>query len=103
MFRTSSMTLPMYIEAMRPHTKSGFLVKSRGPGCRLNNVSMPSSTAVVPDPGMPSVSSGIMAPPVDELFAASGEATPAIMPVSYTHLRAHETPEHLVCRLLLEK
>src|SRR5678815_1420638 len=21
------------------------------------------------------------------------------MPVSYTHLRAHETPEHLVCRL----
>eukprot|EP00658_Telonema_sp_P-2_P013997 TRINITY_DN15307_c0_g1_i4.p1 TRINITY_DN15307_c0_g1~~TRINITY_DN15307_c0_g1_i4.p1 ORF type:complete len:116 (-),score=19.31 TRINITY_DN15307_c0_g1_i4:22-369(-) len=26
-----------------------------------------------------------------------------MMPVSYTHLRAHETPEHLVCRLLLEK
>src|SRR5678816_3623528 len=26
-----------------------------------------------------------------------------IEPVSYTHLRAHETPEHLVCRLLLEK
>src|SRR5678816_4154599 len=24
------------------------------------------------------------------------------LPVSYTHLRAHETPEHLVCRLLLE-
>src|SRR5678816_488060 len=24
-----------------------------------------------------------------------------IIPVSYTHLRAHETPEHLVCRLLL--
>src|SRR5674536_388144 len=24
-------------------------------------------------------------------------------PVSYTHLRAHETPEHLVCRLLLEQ
>src|SRR5678815_3153185 len=26
-----------------------------------------------------------------------------IIPVSYTHLRAHETPEQLVCRLLLEK
>src|SRR5678815_2806739 len=25
------------------------------------------------------------------------------IPVSYTHLRAHETPEQLVCRLLLEK
>src|SRR5678816_3405056 len=23
-----------------------------------------------------------------------------VVPVSYTHLRAHETPEHLVCRLL---
>eukprot|EP00658_Telonema_sp_P-2_P062399 TRINITY_DN51069_c0_g1_i1.p1 TRINITY_DN51069_c0_g1~~TRINITY_DN51069_c0_g1_i1.p1 ORF type:complete len:205 (+),score=48.48 TRINITY_DN51069_c0_g1_i1:234-848(+) len=27
----------------------------------------------------------------------------AVEAVSYTHLRAHETPEHLVCRLLLEK
>ena len=27
----------------------------------------------------------------------------ALNPVSYTHLRAHETPEHIVCRLLLEK
>src|SRR5678816_3312237 len=32
-----------------------------------------------------------------------GPAAPAPrpVPVSYTHLRAHETPEHLVCRLLL--
>ena len=29
--------------------------------------------------------------------------TRRVWPVSYTHLRAHETPEHLVCRLLLEK
>eukprot|EP00658_Telonema_sp_P-2_P058676 TRINITY_DN4719_c0_g2_i14.p1 TRINITY_DN4719_c0_g2~~TRINITY_DN4719_c0_g2_i14.p1 ORF type:complete len:434 (-),score=60.00 TRINITY_DN4719_c0_g2_i14:111-1412(-) len=28
---------------------------------------------------------------------------PNLATVSYTHLRAHETPEHLVCRLLLEK
>ena len=26
-----------------------------------------------------------------------------IITVSYTHLRAHETPEHIVCRLLHEK
>src|SRR5678815_2998091 len=32
--------------------------------------------------------------------SVSGSTT---APVSYTHLRAHETPEHLVCRLLLEK
>src|SRR5678816_1691775 len=33
----------------------------------------------------------------------SGCQPVAAHPVSYTHLRAHETPEHLVCRLLLEK
>ena len=27
--------------------------------------------------------------------------SPGTTAVSYTHLRAHETPEHLVCRLLL--
>src|SRR5664280_911437 len=32
----------------------------------------------------------------------SSSATPSI-PVSYTHLRAHETVLDLVCRLLLEK
>ena len=39
---------------------------------------------------------------------ALGAALPAckqngILPVSYTHLRAHETVLDLVCRLLLEK
>src|SRR5678815_453915 len=32
-----------------------------------------------------------------------GNSAYNVYPVSYTHLRAHETPEHLVCRLLLEK
>src|SRR5678816_840986 len=31
-----------------------------------------------------------------------GHHSTGALPVSYTHLRAHETPEHLVCRLLLE-
>src|SRR5678816_915429 len=35
--------------------------------------------------------------------AQSLAAEPGTISVSYTHLRAHETPEHLVCRLLLEK
>eukprot|EP00658_Telonema_sp_P-2_P054165 TRINITY_DN4310_c0_g1_i2.p1 TRINITY_DN4310_c0_g1~~TRINITY_DN4310_c0_g1_i2.p1 ORF type:complete len:239 (-),score=43.56 TRINITY_DN4310_c0_g1_i2:13-729(-) len=35
--------------------------------------------------------------------AAENGHWPTPLPVSYTHLRAHETPEHLVCRLLLEK
>ena len=29
--------------------------------------------------------------------------TASLIPVSYTHLRAHETRHDLVCRLLLEK
>src|SRR5678816_3757207 len=37
-------------------------------------------------------------------FLADDPATSVLVvytePVSYTHLRAHETPEHLVCRLL---
>src|SRR5678816_2206134 len=33
----------------------------------------------------------------------AGNSVLRLRTVSYTHLRAHETPEHLVCRLLLEK
>src|SRR5678816_1755416 len=43
---------------------------------------------------------------MDEPFGALDALTREKLqqePVSYTHLRAHETPEHLVCRLLLEK
>src|SRR5678816_2502077 len=31
-------------------------------------------------------------------FASASVNLLALIPVSYTHLRAHETPEHLVCR-----
>ena len=34
-----------------------------------------------------------------DMYTALGEESP----VSYTHLRAHETDSYLVCRLLLEK
>ena len=33
----------------------------------------------------------------------SGQRLAWVTPVSYTHLRAHETKANLVCRLLLEK
>src|SRR5678816_4868013 len=45
-----------------------------------------------------------LSPKVDLIsFTGSTAVGKRIMAVSYTHLRAHETPEHLVCRLLLEK
>src|SRR5678815_4943554 len=37
------------------------------------------------------------------IIAIRSPIFPPLATVSYTHLRAHETPEHLVCRLLLEK
>ena len=37
------------------------------------------------------------------LAGAALEYQNAVAPVSYTHLRAHETVLDLVCRLLLEK
>ena len=40
--------------------------------------------------------------PVETSLASLPISFPYV-PVSYTHLRAHETPEHLVCRLRLEK
>eukprot|EP00658_Telonema_sp_P-2_P059190 TRINITY_DN4792_c0_g1_i1.p3 TRINITY_DN4792_c0_g1~~TRINITY_DN4792_c0_g1_i1.p3 ORF type:complete len:110 (+),score=32.37 TRINITY_DN4792_c0_g1_i1:585-914(+) len=41
--------------------------------------------------------------PIPSSTPTLATATSNPIPVSYTHLRAHETPEHLVCRLLLEK
>eukprot|EP00658_Telonema_sp_P-2_P059069 TRINITY_DN4775_c0_g1_i4.p1 TRINITY_DN4775_c0_g1~~TRINITY_DN4775_c0_g1_i4.p1 ORF type:complete len:137 (-),score=54.14 TRINITY_DN4775_c0_g1_i4:112-522(-) len=38
-----------------------------------------------------------------DLFPGIRPEDAGLQAVSYTHLRAHETPEHLVCRLLLEK
>eukprot|EP00658_Telonema_sp_P-2_P038103 TRINITY_DN27384_c0_g1_i1.p1 TRINITY_DN27384_c0_g1~~TRINITY_DN27384_c0_g1_i1.p1 ORF type:complete len:113 (+),score=47.19 TRINITY_DN27384_c0_g1_i1:92-430(+) len=40
---------------------------------------------------------------VEAMTSPAMEQVIKLLPVSYTHLRAHETPEHLVCRLLLEK
>ena len=37
------------------------------------------------------------------LAVQAGTDGKGIIPVSYTHLRAHETGRNLVCRLLLEK
>ena len=40
---------------------------------------------------------------MDDMIDTAGTLVKAAEAVSYTHLRAHETPEHIVCRLLLEK
>ncbi len=53
----------------------------RGPGVTLSAISAPSRMAVVPDPGMPSVSSGTKEPVQAALFADSGAARPLTEPL----------------------
>eukprot|EP00658_Telonema_sp_P-2_P080301 TRINITY_DN7965_c0_g1_i6.p1 TRINITY_DN7965_c0_g1~~TRINITY_DN7965_c0_g1_i6.p1 ORF type:complete len:806 (-),score=162.01 TRINITY_DN7965_c0_g1_i6:43-2460(-) len=70
-----------------------------GLGDSMNTVEAAESGAV--SPSSPTSSSS---PPKSSYTPeAATKRLKAAFPVSYTHLRAHETPEHLVCRLLLEK
>ena len=75
------MKLPTIMLAISPQATCGLSWNSSGPGVMLNMISAPISTAVVPVPGIPSVSSGIIAPPAAPLFAASGAATPWMAPL----------------------
>src|SRR5680860_1315773 len=45
---------------------------------------------------------GHIQPKYAQIFTYNYKAADTITPVSYTHLRAHETDSYLVCRLLLE-
>src|SRR5450756_3053026 len=75
-----------------------FITRLLAPSSRLSVVSMSSAYS----PRRPVVelmrSSSTM-----YFLSSAGEILPAATPVSYTHLRAHETRHDLVCRLLLEK
>src|SRR5450756_134156 len=54
-------------------------------------------------PGISSTSPMYMTTPLFVSWPPTRHLLPTSMPVSYTHLRAHETRHDLVCRLLLEK
>src|SRR5674536_188686 len=64
------------------------------------------ATACATSPKVPRrvlISFGLLRRPSQIMSAASSALISGNASVSYTHLRAHETPEHLVCRLLLEQ
>eukprot|EP00658_Telonema_sp_P-2_P025166 TRINITY_DN20132_c0_g1_i2.p1 TRINITY_DN20132_c0_g1~~TRINITY_DN20132_c0_g1_i2.p1 ORF type:complete len:100 (+),score=19.21 TRINITY_DN20132_c0_g1_i2:477-776(+) len=80
---------------------SGVFDCSSSTGCRsctCRTETCPRSSPVTKK--SPSIVTSIDWIPLRTSVSASGAP---LIPVSYTHLRAHETPEHLVCRLLLEK
>ena len=78
---STPMTLPVYMLAIRPHTKSGFSLNSIGPGCSPQMMSPPSITAAVGEPGMPSVIIGSMAATPAAWAAVSGATTPSSSPL----------------------
>ena len=74
-------TLAIYREEIRLQQNSGLVSNSRGPGFRPHIMRPPSSTAPVPEPGMPRASSGAKAPAAAELLPASEAAMPSMAPV----------------------
>src|SRR6185295_7072138 len=78
---TRPTTLPRYIDAIRPQTKSLCSTNSSGPGLRPHTINPPSRIAAVPEPGMPSASIGSNAAVPDACAAVSGANTPSIRPL----------------------
>ena len=74
-------TLPRYMLAIRPQTKSFCSTNSSGPGCRPQISRPPSSTAAVGEPGTPSESIGSSAEVPAACAAVSGATTPSISPL----------------------
>src|SRR3546814_14199252 len=70
-FMMNNITLAMNSDAIKPQTNSGLVSNSTGPGVMLYRVSAPIITAVVPEPGTPSVSMGTNEPIADDVAAAS--------------------------------
>ncbi len=67
--------------AMRPQKSAGSLTMTSGPGWTPCTISAPSSSAMMPLAGSPSVSSGMNDVCAAALLADSGPATPAMAPV----------------------
>src|SRR2546428_526093 len=73
---TTSMRLPIHIEAIRRQNRAGLEVMTCGPGWILWMVIAPTISAMTAFSGMPSVSNGIKDVCAPALLADSGPATP---------------------------
>ena len=77
----SRITLPTYIEAMKPQKSCGSFLMRSGPGVTPWTIMAASSSAATGTPGTPRASMGTKAPEVAALLADSGPATPATAPL----------------------
>ena len=80
-FSTTSIRLPIHIDAISPQNNPGLDVITCGPGWMLWMVIAPTIIAITAFSGIPSVSSGMNDVCAPALFAASGPATPWIAPL----------------------
>ena len=80
-FRITSIALPIHIDTIRPQNNSGLRVITIGPGWMLWIIIAPNISAITAPVGMPIVSSGMKHVCAAALLAASGPATPRMLPV----------------------
>ena len=78
---TTSMALPIHIEAIMPQNRSGFLVMTSGPGWMPWMIIAPTIRAITALDGMPRVNIGMNDVWAAALLAASGAATPSTAPL----------------------
>src|SRR5262249_39943526 len=78
---TTRMMLPIQKLATSPQKMSGCSLISRGPGTIPWIINAPRMSAITASPGMPRLMVGMKSPCTEECVAASGQATPSIMPV----------------------
>src|SRR5574344_2347844 len=67
--------------ANKPQTKSPLVWNSKGPGVIPWSIKPPKIIAVTVSPGIPNVSKGIKAPPMEALLEVSEAITPSMQPV----------------------
>ncbi len=79
--RITATTLPRYIEAIKPQTKSFCSMNSIGPGLSPQIINPPIMTAAVAEPGMPSESMGSSALVPAAWSAVSGAMMPSGSPL----------------------
>jgi hypothetical protein len=77
---TTSIRLPIHIDAIMPQNSSGCLVMTWGPGTMPWMVMAPTMSAITALGGMPSVSRGMNEVCAAALLALSGAATPWMAP-----------------------
>ena len=78
---TSSIRLPIHMEATMPQNRSGRLSITAAPGAMPWMIIAPIISAITTLDGMPSVSSGMNEVCAAALLADSGPATPSIAPL----------------------